>query len=218
MPTTKILAGLDRFYARLQDDLDLRQGLATPVHSPEVLFISCSDARLPVELIAQLDPGTLFVTRNVANIVPPYGTGQMGTGAVIEYAVLHLHVRHIVIVGHTDCGGIRALDEMPDWSQTPHLARWIEHARPAKTKIDASGLPGADRHLATVRENVLLQLEHLRSYDPVREGERSAAIALYGWVYHLETGMLEAYKPEADSWRPLLPNRQDATATKKQAG
>jgi carbonic anhydrase len=172
-----------------------------------VLFIGCSDARVPIGLLAQIDPGALFVTRNIANIVPPYGTGQMGTGAVIEYAVLHLHVKHIVIVGHTDCGGIKALDQTPDRSRTPHIARWIEHARPAKTKVEASGLPEEDRHLATVRENVLLQLNNLRSYDPVRESERSEELALHGWVYHIEAGRLEAYDPDANSWEPLAPSR-----------
>jgi carbonic anhydrase len=124
-------------------------------------------------------------------------------GAVIEYAVCHLHVEHIVVVGHTDCGGIKALDEPPDWRRMPHITRWIEHARPAKTKVDASGLPEGHRHLATVRENVLLQLENLRSYEPVLTSERSAEVALHGWVYHLEPPLLEAYDPETRSWKPL---------------
>lgn len=208
MPTTEILTGLDHFYERLQQDRDLAQGRETPAHSPEVLFISCSDARIPVGVIAQLDPGTLFVMRNVANIVPPYGIGQMGAGAVIEYAVLHLQVQHIVIVGHTDCGGIKALDEIPNWRESPHLARWIEHARPAKIKIDASGLPEADRHLATVRENVLLQLANLRTYDSVRDAEGDALLRLHGWVYHLETDTLEAYEEQADAWLPVVPDPQ----------
>jgi carbonic anhydrase len=127
----------------------------------------------------------------------------MGVGAVIEYAVRHLHVKHIVILGHTDCGGLKALDQPPDWSREPHLARWIEHARPAKTKVEASGLPEEARHLATVRENVLLQLDHLRSYDPVREGERAGTLALHGWVYHLETGAFEGYDSATDTWQPL---------------
>jgi carbonic anhydrase len=131
----------------------------------------------------------------------------MGTAAAIEYAVSHLRVRHILIVGHTDCGGILALDEAPDWVRAPHVARWIEHARPAKTKIDASGLPEEVRHLATVRENVLLQLENLRSYDPVREGERAGSLKLHAWVYRLENGTLERYEPESESWRPLLSGR-----------
>jgi carbonic anhydrase len=203
MPTAEIMAALDRFYQEPGDDQDISRHPTSMEHSPDVLFIGCSDARVPVGLFAQLAPGALFVTRNVANIVPPYGTGQMAMGAVIEYAVLHLQVKHIVIVGHTDCGGIKALDKPPDWSRMPHIARWIEHARPAKTKVDASGLPEENRHLATVRENVLLQLENLRSYDPVRKHERADALTLHGWVYHLETGMLEAYDSRTGSWQPL---------------
>jgi carbonic anhydrase len=207
LPTPEILDGIDKFYERLQEDRAHTDRLAVDQHAPDVLFIGCSDARIPVALIAQIDPGALFVTRNVANIVPPYGTGQMGTAAAIEYAVRQLRVQHIVVVGHTDCGGIRALDEVPDWDRMPHIARWIEHARPAKTKIDASGLPEEDRHLATVRENVLLQLENLRSYDAVREGERAEGLILHGWVYQLETGVLEAYEPDTDSWKPLMSDR-----------
>jgi carbonic anhydrase len=203
MPTAKILAGLAKFHESAENNREVFERLASQDQAPEALVIGCSDSRVPVELLAELDPGDLFVTRNIANIVPPYGTGEMSVGAVIEYAVLHLHIPHIVILGHTDCGGIQALDSPPDWSREPHIARWIEHARPAKTKIEASGLPQEERHLATVRENVLLQLEHLRSYDAVRAGERDGGIRLHGWVYHLETGAFEAYDPQSTSWRPV---------------
>jgi carbonic anhydrase len=129
----------------------------------------------------------------------------MSMGTVIEYAVRRLHVPHIVICGHTDCGGLKALDTPFDWSREPHIARWIEHTRPAKTKVDASGLPAEERHLATVRENVLLQLEHLRSYDPVREDERAGTLTLHGWVYCLDAGSIEAYDPATNTWAPLVP-------------
>jgi carbonic anhydrase len=205
MPTPKILTGIGRFQKYFQENRELFERLATQGQSPEVLFIGCSDSRVPSELLSQVDPGDIFVTRNIANIVPPYGTGEMGIGAVVEYAVLHLHVKHIVVLGHTDCGGIRALDQPSDWSREPHIARWIEHARAAKTKVEASGLPEDERHLATVRENVRLQMEHLRSYDPVREGERAGTLSLHGWVYHLETGTFDAYDPEMAIWVPIEP-------------
>jgi carbonic anhydrase len=204
MPTPKMLAGIGRFDERFQQQKELFERLASQGQAPEVLFIGCSDSRVPPELLAQIDPGELFVTRNIANIVPPYGTGEISIGAVVEYAVVHLHVKHILILGHTDCGGIKALDEPPDWSRRPHIARWIEHARPAKTKVEASGLPREQQHLATVRENVLLQLENLRSYDPVREGERARTLTLHGWVYHLDTGTFEAYDPQASAWLPVI--------------
>jgi len=203
MPTPKILTGIGRFQEYFRQNQEMFERLATQGQSPEVLSIGCSDSRVPSELLSQVDPGDLFVMRNVANIVPPYGTGEMGVGAVIEYAVLHLHAKHIVVLGHTDCGGIKALDQPLDWSRQPHIARWIEHARPAKTKVEASGLPSEEHHLATVRENVLLQLEHLRSYDPVREGERAGVLGLHGWVYHLETGIFESYNPAAAIWAPI---------------
>jgi len=205
MPTDKILAGIRRFQETFQENRELFERLALQGQSPEVLIISCSDSRAPAELITQIEPGDLFVLRNVANIVPPYGTGEMGVGAAVEYAVLHLHVQHIVVIGHTDCGGIQALDKPPDWSREPHLARWIEHARPARTKVEASGLPQEQWPLATLRENVILQLEHLRSYDPVREGERAGTLALHGWVYHLETGKFEQYDVQRGDWAPLSP-------------
>jgi carbonic anhydrase len=203
MPTDKILNRIAGFHERVEENRELLERLAAEGQAPEALVIGCSDSRVPVELLAQLDPGDLFVMRNLANIVPPYGTGEMSVGAFIEYAVLQLHIPHLVILGHTDCGGIQALDEPPDWSRQPHIARWIEHARPAKTKVEASGLPQEQHHLATVRENVLLQLEHLRSYDPVRDGERAEELGVHGWVYHLETGIFEAHDPQSGRWMPL---------------
>jgi len=203
MPTDGILAGVSRFRAYFQENQEPLELLATQGQAPQALFIGCSDSRVPPEWITQSDPGDLFVTRNVGNIIPPYGTGETNIGAVIEYAVLRLNVEHIVLCGHTDCGCIRSLDQAADWIHEPHIARWIDYARPAKTQIEASGLPEEERHLATVRANVLLQLQNLRTYDPVRDGEEAGTLTLHGWVYHVETGIIEAYDWETSSWRPL---------------
>ena len=205
MPTDRILAGIGRFRTHFEENRELFELLANEGQAPQALFIGCSDSRVPPEWITQCDPGDLVVTRNVGNIVPPYGTGQTAIGAVVEFAVLQLNVGHIILCGHTDCGGIMALDQAVDWIREPHIARWIEHARPARTQIEASGLPEEERHLATVRANVLLQMENLRSYDPVRTGEKSGALTVHGWVYNLETGTIEAYDPETSSWSPVEP-------------
>jgi len=203
MPSDKILTGISRYRAYFEEHRELFELLANEGQTPDALFIGCSDSRAAPEWITQCDPGDLFVTRNVGNIVPPYGSGQTSIGAVIEFAVLQLAVRHIVLCGHTDCEGIKALGQAADWFGEPHIARWIEYARPAKTQVDASGLPEEERHLATVRANVLLQLENLRTYDPVRTGERSGTLTLHGWVYHLETGLIEACEPVTRSWSPV---------------
>ena len=203
MPIAKVLAGIGHFQEHFEENREQYERLAVMGQHPEVFFVTCCDSRVMPELITGAKAGDLFVARSLANVIPPYGTGALAVGAAVEYAVLYLGVEHVVICGHTDCGGIRALDEPPDWSRAPHIARWIDYARPAKTKVEASGVPAEAHHLATVRENVLLQLENLRSYDPVRGGERVGTLALHGWVYHLETGDIDAYDPQRDAWAPL---------------
>jgi len=191
----------DEFFQR---ERDLLAQLAREGQKPRVLFVGCSDSRVIPEWLAGARPGDLFVVRNVANIIPPYGTAHVSMGAAIEFAVDRLRVEHLIVCGHTDCGGIKALSAQLDWNRDPHIIRWIEHARPARTRIEASNLPAEEQHLATVRENVLLQLENLRSYDPVREAERAGALELVGWVYHLDTGSVEAYDPPTGGWAPLI--------------
>ena len=203
----KIQTGLAQFETYAQDNRQLLEHLATEGQKPDALVIACSDSRVAPELLLQSEMGDLFVTRNIANIVPPFGTGEMAVGAVIEYAVRHLQLGHIIVCGHTDCGGIKALNHPADWSREPHIARWLEHARPAKTKVEASGTPPEAQLLATVRENVRLQLEHLRSYDLIREGEDAGALVLHGWVYHLETGHVENYDLSSEQWIPLSAGR-----------
>ena len=205
MPTPQLLEGIRQFQEYRGQNQEMFDDLAVHGQSPDALVIACCDSRVSPELITSASPGDLFVVRTVGNVVPPFGSGQMDVGAAIEFAMLELRVGHIIVCGHTDCGGFLALDAPPDWSRASHIARWVEHARPAKTKVDASGALEEKRHLATVRENVLLQLEHVRSYNPVREGERSGTLTLHGWVYHLETGAIEAYDEEASSWAPLEP-------------
>jgi len=203
MPTPKILNGIRQFGERFAMDRERLVRLAAEGQSPQVLFIACSDSRVAPELITSAELGDLFVVRTVGNVVPPFGTGEGGLGTAIEYAVLHLHVQHVVVCGHTRCGCLHALESARDWSREPHIARWIEHARPAKTKAEARGLPAEELPLAVVRENVLLQLENVRSYDPVRDGEHSGTVSLHGWVYHLETGEIEAHDAGSGDWKLL---------------
>lgn len=203
MPTLKILNGIRQFQDQFRADSERLVRLATEGQRPHVLMIACSDSRVAPELITGAELGDLFVVRTVGNVVPPFGTGEGSLGTAIEYAVLHLHVQHVVVCGHTCCGCLRGLESAPDWNREPHIARWIEHARPAKTKVEASGLPAEELALAVARENVLLQLQNVRSYDAAREAERSGKVTLHGWVYRLETGAIEAYDAESGGWMAL---------------
>jgi carbonic anhydrase len=179
------------FFENQRELLDM---LARQGQSPDVMFIGCSDSRVVPELLTGARAGDLFVARVVANIVPPYGTGQNAVGAALEYAVLHLKVKHLIICGHTDCGGIQALDHPLDMAAEPAIAGWIEFARPAQTQVDArGGLVDDARHRAIVEENVLLQLGNLQTHDAVRRALVENRLELHGWVYDLAERQMSFY-------------------------
>jgi carbonic anhydrase len=166
--------------------------------SPPALFIGCSDSRIVPDLLTGSRPGDLFVLRNIANVVPPFGSAGDAVGAVIEYAVLHLHVEHVIVCGHTDCGGIKALDAHVDQASEPHIARWLAFARPAQTQVDAHGVDPDRRHRSIVEQNVLNQLYNLETYDCVRQALEADALELHGWVYDLLTGRVSYWDPVLD--------------------
>jgi carbonic anhydrase len=203
MPTDKLLTGHRRFKERFEDAREVFVKLAKEGQQPKVLWIGCSDSRVVPEHITGAEPGELFVMRNIANMVPPFGTGAMAVGAVIEYAILHLHVSHVAICGHTQCDGIKALEGHIDLAREPHIARWVELARPARAQVEASGIPEEARYLETIKANVLLQLENLRTYDCVREAITAGQLTLHGWLYDLHSGDLLAYDDESGQWGAL---------------
>lgn len=201
--TAKLLTGHRRFKEKFAAEREMFVRLAEEGQEPQVLWIGCSDSRVIPEQITGAEPGELFVMRNMANVVPPFGTGDAAVGAVIEYAILHLQVPHVVICGHTQCGGIKALERHIDMAREPHVARWVELARPARTQVEASGTPEEAHYLETIKANVLLQRENLRTYDCVREAIRAGQLTLHGWLYDLHTGDLLAYDDESSQWGAL---------------
>ena len=123
------------------------------------------------ELITGADPGELFNVRNIANVVPPADSTDSATGAAVEYAVIHLGVQHIVVCGHTECGGIAALAGEPEPERQPNIVSWLEFARPARERALAAGVAEEDLYLETIKTNVLIQMDNLRTYPSVAEGE-----------------------------------------------
>jgi carbonic anhydrase len=205
MPINELLAGHRRFKQQFENEREMFVRLAEEGQSPKVLWIGCSDSRVIPEQITGVGPGELFVVRNVANVVPPFGTaGGEAVGAVIEYAILHLHIPHVVICGHTQCGGIKALEGHIDVAREPYLARWVDLARSARTRVEASGVPEEARYLETIKANVLLQRENLRTYSYVGEAMKTGRLMVHCWLYDLHTGDLLAYDDETSQWGALV--------------
>lgn len=183
---------------------ELLNQLATTGQSPEALFIGCSDSRIVPTRLFGTNPGELFMLRNIANIIPPYPQSDMGISAVLEYAVRHLRVPHLIICGHTDCGGIKGLDAQLDVTVEPSLARWIEFARPAQFAVDAGeSLGDWERHRAIVERNVVQQLHNIQTYPIVREALEANRLELHGWVYYLKRRLMGYYDPVKDRFEVL---------------
>lgn len=167
------------------------------VQSPEALFVACSDSRIMPENILGAKPGDFFMLRNVANIIPPYHQTEIGIVSALEFAVLYLNVPHIIVCGHTDCGGIRELDANVDMTRAPALSRWLDLARPSQRDVDFAmrDLSPEERHLAIVERNVINQLNNVQSYPFVRTRLEASQLELHGWVLHLERQQISAYEP-----------------------
>lgn len=189
----------------LRADLFEKQGellsqLARQGQRPQVMFVGCSDSRVIPELLTGARPGDLFVLRNIANIIPPFGTAHESTGAALEYAVNHLKVKHVIVCGHTDCGGLLALDGHTDALAEPSLAAWIRFAREAQTRVDRHGVEPARRHRAIVEQNVLLQLGHAAAYPAVNKALKQHRLELHGWLFDLHGPSVYSYNPDTQQF------------------
>jgi carbonic anhydrase len=167
---------------------------------PTTLFIGCSDSRLVPYLLTGTGPGELFLVRNVGAFVPPYdgSAGFHGTAAAIEYAVLNLQVRRIVVCGHSHCGGIRALYGEVD-AAALNLAQWLELGREAVLPVAE---PGPEVLRRTEQRAVVLQLERLMDYPMVRERVEAHQLSLHGWHYVIEDGEVHVFDVQRGGFVP----------------
>lgn len=177
------------------------QALVDGGQHPTTLFIGCSDSRLVPYLLTGTGPGDLFMVRNVGALVPPSsGTsdgGHHGTSAAIEFAVLQLKVKRIIVCGHTHCGAIRALYE--DLSpEAVNLGAWLDLARAATLPVQPS--PEALRR--TEQRVIALQLERLMDYPMVRRRVDAGELTLHGWHYVIEDGEVNVFDFETGAFVP----------------
>ena len=161
--------------------------------SPHTLMITCSDSRIDPNLVTQTEPGEIFVIRNAGNIIPPFGSSIGGEEATIEYAIEVLGVKHIVICGHSQCGAMAAIAQNTDLSALPSVKRWLGHAE--STRRRCQHLEGEIEIEKTIEENVLVQVENIKTHPAVSAALRTGRLDIFGWVYHFETGGITVYDP-----------------------
>lgn len=173
--------------------------------NPQALFITCSDSRIDPNLITQTKPGDLFVLRNAGNIVPPHGSSHGGEEAAIEYAVTALGVKDIIVCGHSHCGAMKGLLAPESLKSLPNVNRWLSHAQATRLRLmELDHYDNMESRLAdAVEQNVLVQLDNLRTIPAVNARLAHRDIHLHGWVYVIETGEVMAYNTALTTFTPL---------------
>jgi carbonic anhydrase len=211
----KLIRGIVDFRERLLPEYAERFRELAQGQTPDLLLITCSDSRIVPELLASTDPGDLFVMRNVGNLVPPAtvegaSIGDLSEASAIEYSILALQVRHIVVCGHSECGAMKAALARKPTLEMPNFARWLHHATSAVFRLDQEGPLDSrlNRHDQLSQLNVLVQLEHLASYPIVRQRIADGTLHLSGWWFDIGKGEVSAYDRESRTFEII--DRQSA--------
>lgn len=201
----RILQGVTRFQKEIfPQKKELFERLARD-QQPDALFITCADSRIVPDLITQSGPGELFICRNVGNMVPAYGQNKGGVSAAIEYAVCALNVPNIIICGHYDCGAIKAILNPEKLGEMETVRSWLTHGDLARQIVldaypDRSGTELAN---LLAEENVISQLEHLKTHPCVASRLMRGTLRIHGWVYHIETGRMSAWDAQREQYLPI---------------
>ncbi|MEQ8229104.1 MAG: carbonic anhydrase [Rhodospirillales bacterium] len=195
----KLIEGYRRFRTgAFQESKPLIQELVAQGQRPQVAVVACSDSRVEPATLFQTDPGDLFMIRNVANLVPPLEEDGKyhGTSAALEFAVKGLNVKHVVVLGHAHCGGVKAMmNADTDSGEFTFVANWVSMLAAAHRRVLAT-MSGADeetRTRACEQNAVLVSLENLTTFPWVRERVEAGELTLHGWYIDIATGELSTY-------------------------
>ncbi|MFB2933877.1 carbonic anhydrase [Aerosakkonemataceae cyanobacterium BLCC-F154] len=195
----KLIRGLREFQSNyFTSHRELFEKLSDEQH-PRALFITCSDSRIDPNLLTQTEPGELFIIRNAGNIIPPYRAANGGEGAAIEYAVVALGIKQIIVCGHSNCGAMKGLLQIGKLAEEmPLVYDWLKHAEATRRLIKENyqNYQGKELLDATIEENVFTQIENLRTYPVIHSKLHRGELNIYGWVYKIETGGVFVYSME----------------------
>ena len=210
----QLKSGVRRFRSEVyshQPEL-FAQAVSEP-QRPHTLFITCADSRIDPNALTSTGPGEVFVLRNIGNMIPAYGEMLGGVSAVIEFAVHALGVRHAVICGHTDCGAMKALLDPSSTKNMPSVRNWLRNAQTAlavattlhEHDIPTEGQAHSERPLVDTltEQNVLLQIQHLKTHPSVATAITLGNLTISGWIYDIASGNVRIAENNALTFTPL---------------
>ena len=206
---------VDRYRAwqarRSEEEIARHAETASRAQAPQAMIITCCDSRVLISEIFGNEPGDFFIHRNVANLVPPHEPDGRahGTSAAIEYAVIALRVEHLVVMGHSGCGGVRGCHDMlaglaPELdTPTSFVGTWLKILKPGFEALAGRGLGYEARIAAFEKEAVLVSLRNLMSFPFVADAVADGRLQLHGVWKDIRDGDLDIYDAAADAFVPL---------------
>jgi len=206
----RLIDGYKSFLGRRFDQERARyESLAEGGQNPEIMVVGCCDSRVSPEVIFDARPGELFVVRNVANLVPPYEiNGQFhGTSAALEFAVQALGVKHIVVMGHANCGGIRSFAEKrAPLSSGDFIGKWMSIIASAADALEepASDTPSPGYIAKLEFAGIEQSLANLMTFGCVRRRVADGSLQLHGAYFGIATGRLLARDPKTKTFAPVV--------------
>lgn len=202
----RLIDGHRKFLAEVFPSRRSHFHLLADSQAPEFLFITCSDSRIVPDLILGTEPGDLFISRCIGNVVPITGNDMDGVTATIEYAVEVLKVPHVIVCGHSDCGALKAALDPRNLANLPKASRWLQHVEAAFShRQPLNPADGAQAELCSViRGNVVAQLPNLRAQPAVARALSEGRVTVHGWYYDILSGTIERYDEQARRFTPLL--------------
>lgn len=196
---SKILRGYHEFRDKyVHGDVSIMRSLSVHGQQPKIMVVACCDSRVDPALILQCDPGDLFVVRNVANIVPPYekDAAHHGTSAALEFGVCYLQVEHLILLGHSQCGGIQALLSGDSLPQDDFISNWV-------SLIKTPGINLTDPD-PIAKYNLQQSKMHCLEFPWIKQRVEANALAIHMWFFDIKSGKIFTYNDATESYQPLL--------------
>ncbi len=215
----RLVEGYQTFLGtRLANEQKRYHDLATLGQNPRILLIGCCDSRVSPEVIFDAGPGEIFVLRNVANLIPPYGPNDdyHGTSSALEFAIMGLRVEHVVVLGHAQCGGVKAYAESEadpykrPLSPGDFIGSWMRLIAPAAEHLGPPTEPLADYIETLAKESVKHSLANLRTFPWVKNLEDRGILHLHGAYFGVATGKLLALDEARGTFVPIAEDQHAA--------
>lgn len=199
----KITKGYTSFRDKyVEGDASIMQSLSQNGQKPEIMIVACCDSRVDPAVVLQCDPGDLFVVRNVANIVPPYekDDSHHGTSAALEFGICYLGVKHLILLGHSQCGGIQALLDSSKLHQDDFISNWVNLMHPENLQTTHNDGDCTDEYAKLALEQ---SHENCLNFPWIRQRVEEGTLKVHRWFFDIESGQIHQYSEEEKKYKTL---------------